>query len=215
MEWVQTHAYHLLYGVVGLLVVVALIVAWSVWQKQRQQRAEILLYKGVKLLNSDGVREGSTPNPGQALAELQRLIGDYSSTPASALAYWYLGHLYFEQGDYPAALAAYRDAQGQLSRQPDLLIPTLITLNISYTHEAAGRCDEAIGSFEQVLQSAASWLHGEAFLGIGRCHESQGKMDQAIATYDRALSDSTLDATIRQKIEGQLAQLRAVLHHQK
>jgi predicted negative regulator of RcsB-dependent stress response len=207
MEWTKSHVSSLLYGVFGILAIVGVLVAWSVWQKQRQQQAEILLYEAVKLLHPDGER--GNPAPNEALAKLQHIAEEFSATPSSAFAYWYLGHQYYEQGDYTAALNAYQQAQRRFSRQQDLLMPVLIRLNIGYTQEALNLYDKAIENFEHVLQSSAHWLRGEAFLGIGRCHEKRGAIDEAISTYDRALSDTTLDATTRQKVEEQRVQLRA------
>jgi tetratricopeptide (TPR) repeat protein len=120
-----------------------------------------------------------------------------------------LGHLYYDQGDSTAALAAYQQAQRRFARRHDLFMSTIITLNIGYTQEISGLCDAAISSFEQVVQSSVNWLHGEAFLGIGRCYEKKGAIAEAKATYDRALSDNAMDATIRQKIEEQQARLGA------
>jgi cytochrome c-type biogenesis protein CcmH/NrfG len=213
MEWAKSHVNYLLYGICGVIILIGLLMAWSAWQKQRQQQAEKLLYDAVKLLNLDENSKG--PNPSEALTYLQLISEKFSSAPAAAFAYWYLGHLYFEQKNYEAALAAYHQAQRRFPRQPDLLMPILASLNIGYTQEVSGLCDEAIRSFEQVLQSSASWLRGEAFLGISRCHEQKGAIDQAITTYDRALSDTAVDTAARQKIEEQLTRLRNTQGHTK
>jgi predicted negative regulator of RcsB-dependent stress response len=208
MEWVKNHVGYLLYGMLGILAIIGALGAWSVWQKQRQQQAEILLYEAVKSLNSDAGEHGNSA-PNQALSKLQHITEEFSTTPSSAFAYWYLGHQYYEKGDYAAALVAYHQAQRRFSRQQDLFMPVLIGLNIGYTQEASNLCGEAIGNFERVLQSSAHWLRGEAFLGIGRCHEKKGAINEAISTYDRALSDTALDAATRQKVEEQRARLRA------
>jgi predicted negative regulator of RcsB-dependent stress response len=208
MEWTKSHVRSLLYGMFGILVIAGALVAWSVWQKQRQQQAEILLYEAVKLLNPNGERGSSTPN--EALAKLQHITEEFSAAPSSALAYWYLGHQYYEQGDYTAALMAYQQAQRRFSGQQDLFMPVLIRLNIGYTQEASNLCDKAIENFEHVLQSSAHWLRGEAFLGLGRCQEKREAIDEAISTYNRALSDVALDSTTRQKVEEQRLRLRAI-----
>ena len=205
MEWAKSHRNYLLYGVLGIIIIVGLLVAWSFWQQQRQQEAALMLYEAVKMLNPDEARETSTSD--QVLTQFRRITTEYSSTPASVFAHWYLGHLYYDQGDFTAALAAYQQAQRRFSRHHSLFMPVIITLNIGYTQEVSGLCDAAVGSFEQVVQSSANWLHGEAFLGIGRCYEKQGALGEAKATYDRALSNNAVDATVRQKIEEQRARL--------
>jgi tetratricopeptide (TPR) repeat protein len=211
MEWVKSHGNYLLYGMLGVILLIGLFVAWSAWQRQRQQQAEKLLYEAVKLLSLEGSPRESTFS--QTLTHLQHIAEDFNSTPAAAFAYWYLGHLHFEQKNHTAAFAAYHQAQRQFPRQPDLLMPSLIALNIGYTKEVSGLYDEAIENFEQVLQSSASWLRGEAFLGIGRCYEQKGAIAQAIATYDRASSDNAVDTAARQKIEEQLTRLRSIQGH--
>jgi predicted negative regulator of RcsB-dependent stress response len=208
MEWTRSHRNYLLYGVLGIIIIVGLLVAWSFWQQQRRQEADILLYEAVKMLNPDGTHETSTS--GQVLTQFRRITTEYSSTPASAFAHWYLGHLYYDQGDFTAALAAYQQAQRRFSRHRDLFMLGIITLNIGYTQEASGLCDAAVGNFEQVVQSSANWLHGEAFLGTGRCYEKQGALAEAKATYDRALSNNTVDTTVLQKIEEQRARLGTI-----
>jgi tetratricopeptide (TPR) repeat protein len=207
IEWVKSHANYLLYGMLGIAVIVGLLVVWALWKEQQQQQAEILLYEAVKILNPDGEREDS--RYGQALAQLQRITEEFGTTPAAASAYWHLGHLYYDERDFTAALTAYRQAQRRFSHHHGLFIPVLITLDIGYAQEASGLYDIAIDSFEQVLQSSAHWLRGEAFLGLGRCYEKNGATAKAITTYERALTDNTVDTMSRKKIEEHLAQLRA------
>jgi tetratricopeptide (TPR) repeat protein len=207
MGWVKSHANYILYGLLGIVAVVGLLVTWSVWQKQRQQQAERLLYEAVKLFNSDSAHE--EPSHSQTLAQFQRVAEEYSNTPAATFAHWYIGHLYYDQEDFTAALAAYQEAQRRSSRRSGLFVPALIALDIGYAQEASGLCSIAIDNFERVLHSAAHWLRGEAFLGMGRCHEKNGAIAEAITTYDRALLDDRVDTITRKKIEEQRAQLRA------
>jgi tetratricopeptide (TPR) repeat protein len=207
MGWVKSHVHHLLYGLLGIVAVFGLLVTWSVWQKQRQQQAERLLYEAVKIFNAERVREESSHS--QILTQFQRVAEEYSNTPAATFAHWYIGHLYYNQGDFAAALAAYQEAQRRSSHRLGLFVPALIALDIGYAQEASGLCSIAIDSFEQVLHSAAHWLRGEAFLGMGRCHEKNGATAEAITTYVRALLDNRVDTITRKKIEEQRAQLRA------
>ena len=136
-------------------------------------------------------------------------MSDYRDTAAAALAYWHLGHLYFEGEDYPAALTAYRQAQQRLSKVDQPLMMALVTLDVAYAQEASGACDpDAITSFEAILQLPAHWLRGEAYLSIGRCHEKAGASRKAVAIYERALSDREIDEVTRQMISERLALLQ-------
>jgi len=137
-------------------------------------------------------------------------VSDYRGTAAAALAYWHLGHLYFEGANYPAALTAYRQAQQRLSKADQPLMVALVTLDIAYAQEASGACDpDAITGFEAVLQLPAHWLRGEAYLGIGRCHEKTGASRKAVAIYERALSDRAIEEGTRQMISERLTLLQS------
>ena len=201
VDWVREHTRYLMCSALGVIVVAALITGWSVWQKHHEQQAEILLHEATKLVHGTA----RTANHGQALDHLQRLVSDYGSTSAAAFAFWHLGHLQFEGGDYSAALTAYRQAQQRFPKASQPLMLALVTLDVGYAQEASGTCDQAITSFEAVLQLPAHWLRGEAYLGLGRCYENTGTPHQAVTIYERALSDGEVNEVTRQAIAEQLA----------
>jgi predicted negative regulator of RcsB-dependent stress response len=202
--WIQAHISSLIYSVVVVAIGVTLITAWWAWQKHREQRADTALYEATKFIHTRSV------NRPKAVEQLQMLVRDYGNTAAAALAYWHLGHLYFEGEDYPAALTAYRQAQQRLSKTAQPLMVALVTLDVAYAQDASGTCDpDAIASFEAVLQLPAHWLRGESYLGIGRCHENTGASQKAVAIYERALSDREISEGTRQTISERLAFLQS------
>jgi len=203
IEWLKEHPAPLIYGIVGVVVVIALVTGWWAWQKHRERQAEIVLYEATKLVNA------RPADRSKAMEHLQKLASDYSSTAATALAYWHLGHLYFEGEDYTAALNAYKQVQQQFSKASQPLMVALVTLDVAYAQEAQGACDpDAITNFEAVLQLPAHWLRGEAYLGIGRCYENTGAPQKAMAVYERALSDSAINEFTRQTISEHITSLQ-------
>ncbi len=210
-DWAKTHVVHLLYGALGVVVVVAIIVAWSSWQASRYESANMLLYEAVKLLEANETDKGKQATPqGQdtAVQKLKRIVGEYGGTPTAPLAHWRLGHYYYAQADFGAALSSYQRARELLRHDEQGLLPALVTLNIAYAQEASGACDRAIASFDKVLQTSVVWTHGEAFLGVGRCHESMGAIGQAQEVYARALSSEAVQGAIRQRLEERQSALK-------
>lgn len=202
--WIKAHTVFLIYGIGMVAVAATLMTGWWAWQKHREQQADIALYEATKFMRTPSA------NHSKAVAQLQTLVSDYKGTAAAALAYWHLGHLYFERENYPAALTAYRQAQQRLNKSDQPLMVVLATLDVAYAQEASGACDpEAITGFEAVLQLPAYWLRGEAYLGIGRCHEKTGGSRKAVAIYERALSDREIDEVTRQTISERLALLQS------
>ncbi len=90
VAWIKAHTRSLLYGVVALVVGITLITGWWAWQKHREQQADIALYEAAKFLQMPAA------NRTKAVEALQRLVSEYESTAAAAMAYWHLGHLHFE-----------------------------------------------------------------------------------------------------------------------
>ena len=202
VAWIKAHTVLLMYGIGVVVVAATLVTGWWAWQKHREQQAGIALYEATKFMRTPS-------NRSKAVEQLQKLVSDYKGTAATALAYWHLGHLYFEGENYPAALTAYRQAQQRLSKADQSLMVALVTLDVAYAQEASGTCDpDAITSFEAVLQLPAHWLRGEAYLGVGRCHEKTGASHKAVAIYERALSDRAIDEVSRQMISERLALLQ-------
>ena len=201
--WIKTHTGLLIYSIGVVAVAATLMTGWWAWQKHREQQADIALYEATKFMRTPSA------NRSKAVEQLQKLVSDYRGTAATALAYWHLGHLYFEGDDYPSALTAYRQAQQRLSKADQPLMVALVTLDAAYAQEARGACDpDAITGFEAVLQLPAHWLRGEAYLGIGRCHEKTGASRKAVAIYERALSDRAIDEVTRQTISERLVLLQ-------
>lgn len=211
-EWVKNHGREIAYGVIGLVVLIGLIMAWTSWQRSRRQYAAVMLHQTLKLIETPEPQANQTapvpdPDSGKAIEKLREITESYGGTPAGARAYWHLGHLYFEKGDAQAALAAYQQARDRFPRQQQLSV-TLAALNVGYAQEATGACEPAISSYESVQQSSFAWLHGEAYLGMGRCYEASGAKDKAIEVYSRALADGKLTGEVQQTINEQLVRLQ-------
>lgn len=201
--WIKAHTVFLLYGIGVVAVATLLMTGWWAWHKHREQQAALALYEATKFMRTPSA------NRPKAVEQLQKLVSDYGGTASAALAYWYLGHLYFEGEEYPAALMAYRQAQQRLSKADQPLMMALTTLDVAYAQEAIGACDpDAITGFEAVLLLPAHWLRGEAYLGIGRCHEKTGATHKAATVYERALSDREIDEVTRQMISERLVFLQ-------
>lgn len=201
IEWAEANASSILYGVGAVILVGALVGGWFVWRANRQHRAETLLYEAI-----NGNAQANTSQDNQIVDALQSLVRDYDHTPAAAQAYWHLGRLYFARADYVAALEAYEQARHRLGDDPSGLMHVLISLNVAYAEEAQGACAQALENFEAVVQApTATWLRGEAYLGMGRCHEQSNTPERAADVYNRALSDAEVNDLTRQVLEERLA----------
>ena len=206
IEWAEANASSILYGIGAVILVGVLVGGWFVWQTKRHHRAEALLYEAINTGDSANVLQDISQND-RMVDALQALVRDYDRTYAAAQAYWHLGRVYFARADYVAALEAYEQAKHRLSGDgQSALMRALVSLNMAYAEEAQGACAQALEDFEAVLQvSTATWLRGEAYLGMGRCHEQSDAPGLAAEIYNRALSDAEVSELTRQILEERLA----------
>lgn len=210
LGWVKSHRRLLSYSVTGCLVVLVLGSSWRAWRTHRGQAAEAALYVASKALT------GPTADRTKAFALLQKVVNDYGTTSAGAVASWQLGHLYFEDAGYAAALTAYQHALRYVSKSTQPLVYALIVLDTAYAQEASGACDPAaIASFEAVLALPAVWLRSEAYSGMGRCYETTQALPQALAVYERALADDKLADAARPGLTERVLLLHAALKERK
>lgn len=193
------------------MLAVVLVGGWFVWRTNRYHQAEALLYEAINA-GGNGEALQDTAQRNQMVDALQALVRDYDRTPAAVQAYWHLGRLYFARADYVAALEAYRQSRQRLSGDTQsALMSALISLNTAYAAEAQGACEQALQNFESVLQaSTATWLRGEAYLGMGRCHEQSDAPEKAADVYNRALSDAEVNELTRQVLEERLANVQYI-----
>ena len=212
IEWAETNASSILYGVGAVLLVGALVGGWFVWQAKWRHQAEALLYEAINTGDGGNVVLQDASQNDRMVGALQALVRDYDRTPAAAQAYWHLGRVYFARADYVAALEAYEQARHRLSGDSQsVLMRALISLNMAYAEEAQGACPQALEDFEAVLQvPTAAWLRGEAYLGMGRCHEQSDAPGLAAEIYNRALSDAGVNELTRQILEERLANVEHV-----
>ena len=206
IAWAEANASSILYSIGAVVLVGVLVGGWYVWQANRHHRAEALLYEAINADN-DGNTLQDASQDNQMVGALQALVRDYDGTPAAAQAYWHLGRHYFARADYVAALEAYEQARRRLlGDNQSVVMRTLIALNMAYAEEAQGACAQALENFEAVVQApTATWLRGEAYLGMGRCHEQSSAPELAAEVYNRALSDAEVNEPTRQTLEERLA----------
>ena len=191
------------------MVLIGIVMAWSTWQKRREQQATVHFYETKKLLNVSGRPNESTERL-RAKEQLENLVQDYSNTATATMAYWYLGQLAFETRDYTKALNAYQQAQHKLASRQNSAMFAAVTLGAAYAQEASGMYQEAMTNFDTVLQSSAHWLYSEAYLGLGRCYKLTQEETRANALLNRLLSDQNLSESTRQSLSEQLVFLQRI-----
>jgi predicted negative regulator of RcsB-dependent stress response len=170
---------HITYIVLGVLLVVALVVASFFWRQHEATKEEMaftLLGKGIALYEQEGKRD-------QALPVFAELIKDYPGTGPGKVALLYQGRSYMLQQDYDHAIADF-DLFLKRSSEPFLRAIALNALGNSYW--AKGEYRQAIDHFQQIIASGDEWLKPYALLQTGMCWEKLGEKKKAIQAYQES-----------------------------
>jgi tetratricopeptide (TPR) repeat protein len=192
---------HLTYIVLGVLLLVAIILA-LVFLRQHQAASEemafTLLGRGIALYQQEEKQE-------EALPVFSELINDYPRTKGGEVALLYRGRSYMLQGNYDQAIADFVLFLKR-SSQPFLRTIALNALGNSYT--AKGEYQQAIDNFQQVIDSGDEWLRPYVLLQMGMCWEKLGEKKKAAEAYQESLELSppppwgTLASLRLKKLEG-------------
>jgi tetratricopeptide (TPR) repeat protein len=170
---------HITYIVLGILLVVALIVAsffWRQHQAAKEEMAFTLLGKGIALYEQEGRRE-------QAFPIFAELIKDYPGTKPGNVALLYRGRSSMLQQDYDHAIADF-DLFLKRSSEPYLRTIALNALGNSYW--AKGEYQKAIDQFQKIIDSGDEWLKPYVYLQMGMCWEKLGEKKKAIEAYQKS-----------------------------
>jgi tetratricopeptide (TPR) repeat protein len=170
---------HVTYIVLGVLLVVAIVMAsffWRQHQAAREEMAFTLLGKGIALYEQEGKRE-------QALPIFAELIKEYPRTRPGKVALLYRGRSYMLRQDYDHAIADF-DLFLKRSSEPYLRTIALNALGNSYW--AKGEYQKAIDHFQQIIALRDEWLKPYVYLQMGMCWEKLGDKKKAIEAYQES-----------------------------
>jgi tetratricopeptide (TPR) repeat protein len=162
------------------LVISGVVVVWGtlVYGHNLEQRALARLSHIETQLRAT---EDDQAVPASLVDQLQQMTRQWGVGEAQGYAWLYLGHIHYRQGDYSAAVTAYR--QAQTAAKPTRLLWPLAALGLGYALEASGEWQGAQQAYHQVIDTQQAGFLAPAYLGKGRVAEHNNDLDGAIAAY--------------------------------
>ena len=163
-------------------------------KKEQFDQARFAELAGQK---QDGLTKSSgdlTKDYGTLIDDLEAFAKGHSNTAAGAQAAMMAAEtrIAYNQADR-ASEALEAVAKGT---KTSTLVGALTRMAAGNTLAAAGKCDQAIKAWEEILATkAATFLHGEAALRSGLCLEKSGDKAKATEMYRKASADSERSST--------------------
>ena len=107
-HWLEVYKKPILYGIIGLVVVVGGWYAWKSYVESNQKKAVTAMWKAEQLFERDSFSVALN-NPGGGYEGFLGIASKYGSTPAGNLAHYYAGVCYLNMGKFDEAIKQLED----------------------------------------------------------------------------------------------------------
>jgi predicted negative regulator of RcsB-dependent stress response len=164
--------------IVGILLGIAVVIGWNMWQGNRHATAEQAsnLYQQLLKANRD--------NQAESAAKLgERLVQQYPSTAYAEYARLFLAKLKVESGDLPAAKKALEDA---LAKIKDDNLRHLARLRLGQVMLAAGEIEPALNLVVPLTPAQAGKFAGLYEELKGDLYAASNRPELARSAYQKA-----------------------------
>ncbi len=196
----------ILKGVGAAVLVLILVVGWITYKRNEELKANIRFYRGMEIYLAARAQQEEETKPSEnsvstfpegadvkenytlALAKFERVVRKYPGTKVARLALLYAGHSAFETGDMELAIELYQKYFKEGGQAP--IIDLMIRENLAHAQEQAGKYEEAINTYQQIVDTASSNTQkAQAMFGLARSSEKLGRTSEVISLYETILSD--------------------------
>lgn len=194
---------NIVYGVIaGIVVLIALIVGWVVYQNQRSQEAEDLL-AGIVGVYEEGSYQEALDGTVDHLGLLE-IADEYGSTDAGNLAQFYAADALYNLGEYDRALEHF-----QAFDKPDGFLGASAIAGAAAVYENREEFDRAADLYMQAAEFFENPLTSPQYLlSAGRAYESAGEFDEARRAYEQ-IQNEYPDSNIADEVEVYIARAAA------
>lgn len=200
VEYAETHVRTLIYAVGGLLLLVALVVAFSYYRSGQQKKASQALAEATKAYHAQVTATGAKPNDPdepsfptdearrtRAKELLTKVHKDYGSTAAGDVAGLYLAQIASDEGRLDEARKLWGDyADGHKGT----MLGAEARLNLLALDRKQGKGEQVVQELRSMLEKGDSPLPQDMILHeLGATLEDLHRPQEAIQSYQRILDE--------------------------
>ncbi len=121
----------------------------------------------------------------RAVGYYERLVGAYPGSPQALTAYYNLGYLYGERGEWRRSAEAYRQV---LARDPRTPYGDEIHMRLGEAAFDAGDLDEAVAHYRAVAEGGKPEYRASALYKLGWCYFNLERYPEAVEAFHRVLA---------------------------
>jgi tetratricopeptide (TPR) repeat protein len=215
--WVKKNASLIVFGVIGVGVVVAAVWGYRYKKESNFTNASRLLSEARMEYNAKVKGEASAPDDLQsaksykskkdkytaAISTLDQVLQLYPSQPGAEDALFLKAESYYNMGEYDKAILTYKQYIEKYNTKGAYNAQALAS--IGYSYEAKENYQEAARSFQKVVDDYQDYLlRDSVFMELGRCYEQLKDWEKAKDAYQKVVvnfSDSPLLKDAQSKLD--------------
>ena len=178
-QFIEKHKINLLYGIIGIAVIVGAIFGYHYgYAKPQSEKAALIMFKGEQYFEKDSFALALYGN-GLDFVGFEAIIDQYGSTQSGNLAKAYAGVCHYKLGDPQTAIKLLKSFKAK----DDQIAPVMIGL-IGDCYVSTGNTKEAIGYFKKAASKANNAIISPTYLKkAGIAYESLNQYKEAIEVY--------------------------------
>ncbi len=193
----------LVYGALaGLVVLVALVVGYVLYQNQQSQEAEEHLARIIVVYEEGSYQEALDGTP-ENLGLLE-IAEEYGSSTAGNLAHFYAADALYNLGEYERALEHFQEFD-----KPEGFLGASAIAGAAAVHENQGDYERAADLYADAARFFENPLSSPQYLlSAGRAYESAGNYAEAQRAYEKIRNDYP-DSNVASQIDVYIARAAA------
>ncbi len=200
-DTVVKHRNRIIAGLVGLVVIVALVFGMQTYLRNKEVRAFNRL-AAVSPIEAPGEAD-SRPATQEEKSPYRSLYEKYGGTMAGKMAGFRYADACYQSGDFSSAIAIYKKLSKNFSGSP--FFRQLALSSLGYAYEAAGEKAQARACFEKIVADPEAVLKDTALFNLARLWEETGAQEKSrelFATLAADYPDSLYADLAKEKSSG-------------
>jgi TolA-binding protein len=199
-DYVRGHRRNLVLGIGGIVLLIAAIVGWRVWDVRREAGAADQLGRAIAAYDGPVVATGADPDDpdspsfpddkarvARARQLFEQVAGDFGGTGAAGVAGVYLGRIRFQDGDVAGARKAWQEF---LDEHPQHILASAVRRTLLDLDRKDGKGEEVVRRLRADLEKDEKPLPEDVILyELGVTLEQLGRRQEAHDAYQRVVEE--------------------------
>lgn len=177
------------FGIIAAIVlIVAGITGYIFYSDYFAQKAFTALANDMAWYEGDA-EKNTTKSLKEIKTRSQAFFKKYSGTVAGTLARAKYAGIYYAEGDYTSAIDLYKRLSKDL--KADKALKNMALSGLAYSYEALKQYDDAVKTFEEIVNSENALKKDDALFHLGLIHELQGNREKSREAFEKIVSYHT------------------------